>query len=332
MALITPEELHSRCVAGLIGAGFSPANAEALAAQTVLTECLGQRSVGLNHTFDYVDEALSGQIDAGAAFTLSQPAPTIFHADGGGGIIQAAFDATFDRLCATARSQGLAMFVGRNATLCASLGTFALRLADAGLVGLAATNGAPLMAGSGGTKPVFCTNPLAFAAPQADGPPLLIDQSSSATAYVNIREAAEAGNPIPEGWALDRDGNPTTDPAKALDGVLLAFGGARGANIALMVEVLAAGLGDANWSVDASPFIDGESCPATGLFVLAINPEPAAPGFRARLGQHLERLANEFGVHIPGLTKSKKRQAAASGGIEIDDNLLSRLDELAARQ
>lgn len=332
MTVLTQQELHERCVAGLRGAGFSPANAEAMAHQTVLAESLGQKSVGLSHTFDYIDQMLRGQIDAGAPFALSHPAPTIIHGDGGGGIIQGAFDAAFDQLVETARHQGLAMFVGNNTTLCASLGTFALRLAEAGLVGLAATNGSPLLAGSGGTEPVFCTNPMAFSAPQADGPPLLIDQSSSATAYVNIRAAADAGDSIPEGWALDADGNPTTDPAKALEGVMLAFGGARGANIALMVEILAGGLGNANWSVDAQSFTTGEKCSATGLFVLAINPEPAAPGFAARLNRYLSRLANDFGVHIPGISKDKHRRAAAEQGIDMDDALLARLDELAERQ
>ena len=101
---------------------------------------------------------------------------------------------------------------------------------------------------------------MAFAAPVADGPPLVIDQSSSATAFVNIRKAADEGREIPEGWALDATGHSTTDPVQAMKGALLAFGGARGANIALMVEVLAAGLSGANWSLDA-PFFRRASMP-----------------------------------------------------------------------
>ena len=95
---------------------------------------------------------------------------------------------------------------------------------------------------AGARRPVYCTNPLAFAAPVADGPPLLIDQASSATAYVELRRYADRGEALPPGWAVDADGRPTTDPNAALRGALLAFGGARGANIALMVEVMAAGL------------------------------------------------------------------------------------------
>src|SRR5690606_1974883 len=121
--------------------------------------------------------------------------------------------------------------------------------------------------GSGGTKPVYCTNPMAFAAPVAGGPALLIDQSSSATAFVNIRKAASTGDSIPTDWALDEAGNPTSDARAAMKGALVAFGGARGANIALMVEVLAAGLSGANWSLDAPSFTSGTQNPGTGLFV-----------------------------------------------------------------
>ncbi len=102
------------------------------------------------------------------------------------------------------------------------------------------------MAASGGRRPVFCTNPIAFAAPLPEGGALVFDQSTAASSLVGIRQAASDGRPIPEGWALDSSGNPTTDPQAALSGTLLAFGGRRGANIALMVELLAAGLTGAN--------------------------------------------------------------------------------------
>src|SRR5690606_16204399 len=105
---------------------------------------------------------------------------------------------------------------------CGALGYFTGRLARKGLVSFAATNGPAVLAGAGSTKPVYCTNPMSFAAPSADGAPLVIDQSSSATAYVAIRRAAKAGEQIPEGWALDAGGMPTTDPAQAMKGTLLA--------------------------------------------------------------------------------------------------------------
>ena len=124
--------------------------------------------------------------------------------------------------------------------------------------------------------------------------PLVIDQATSATAYVNLRKAAEHGEPIPEGWAIDAAGQPP--PMRARDGLLLAFGGKRGANIALMVEVLAAGMTGANWSLDCPPFDQGSDSPAAGLFIAAMAPALWAPDFSARLAAQLERLSS-LGVY-----------------------------------
>jgi (2R)-3-sulfolactate dehydrogenase (NADP+) len=166
---------------------------------------------------------------------------------------------------------------------------------------------------------------LAFAAPRAGGPPLLIDQASSETAFVNVRQAAKAGRAIPQGWALDADGNPTTDAKAAVKGALLAFGGARGANIALMVEVLAAGLTGANWSLDAPSFVSGSQSPGSGLLVIAMEPKLLDPNFEHRLGSQLDRLDAAYGVHIPGAGKGASRQAAQRAGLEIANAILARL-------
>ena len=195
----------------------------------------------------------------------------------------------------------------------------------------AATNGPALLAGSGSTKPVYCTNPMSFAAPVAGGPPLVIDQSSSATAFVNIRKAAEEGAKIPEGWALDASGNPTTDPAAAMKGALLAFGGKRGANIALMVEVLAAGLSGANWSLDAPSFTGGPDSPGTGLFVLAIEPKLLDPDFEQPHEGQLDRLAGDYGVHIPGAPGPRRRRRRKARGINAPKAVVQRISEFAER-
>jgi (2R)-3-sulfolactate dehydrogenase (NADP+) len=328
METVSTNELRKLLVEVLRAKGFSDANAQSLAAQTVLAEEMGQSNVGVAHLFDYLDGPASGRIDGQATPVVSRPAPSIISVDGCGGLPQAGFDAVFDDLVSTTRRQGVAVFLHRNATLCGSLSTFVGRLADADLVAMAATNGTPFLAGSGGTKPVYCTNPLAFAAPQQDRPPLIIDQSSSTTAYVNIRSAAEQGKKIPLGWALDPNGEPTTDPNAAMQGALQAFGGSRGANIALMVEILSAGLSGANWSLDAASFSNGDTCPATGMFVLAIDPEPTQQNFQRRIADQLKRLREKFSVHIPGLKKGETRINAQNRGLEIESGVLGKLQQL----
>lgn len=325
MSVVSLEDLQDLLERTIRARGATDAGARALAAQAVEAEAMGQPHVGVAHVFEYLHAMEAGRIDAAAEPAITKPAPALIHSNAGGGIPQTGYDLAFDDLVATARALGLAAFAQSNAYTCGALGTFVARLARAGLIGFAATNGPPLLAGSGSTKPVYCTNPMAFAAPQADGPPLLIDQSSSATAFASIRKAARSGEEIPAGWAVDSDGKPTTDPKAAMAGAMVAFGGARGANIALMVEVLAAGLTGANWSLDAPDFMSGDQSPGTGLFVLAIDPRTIDPDFPARMAVQMARLSGEYGVHLPGLAKGEARERARREGVDIDDELLDRL-------
>lgn len=318
-------EVQALCERAGLALGASAEVARSLAVSIAAAEADGQPSVGLAHFLDYLDALAAGRIDGKAEPEIRRPAPAIFFSDARGGIAHSGFDRAFDDLVAAARCFGLALFVQRNAFTCGALGFFAGRLAEKGLVALAATNGPAMTAPQGASKAVYCTNPLAFAAPQAGGPPLLIDQSSSATAFVNVRAAAEAGRPIPEGWAIDAEGRPTTDAAAAVNGALLAFGGSRGANVALMVEVLAAGLSGANWSLDAPPFGVGCEGPGTGLFVLALDPKLIGPGFEARMAAQSARLAADYDVHIPGLAKAAARRRAEREGITIPAALYRRI-------
>ncbi|RUM99146.1 Ldh family oxidoreductase [Pseudaminobacter arsenicus] len=321
------DALEEICVAAALRCGADAEAAHAVARASVDAEASGQKTVGLAHFLDYLDSWRAGRIKAGARPVLTRPLPAIIHSDAGGGVAHLGFDTAFEELVETGRTLGVGIFAQANAYTCGSLGYFTARLARRGLLALAATNGPALLAGSGATKPTFCTNPLAFAAPRADGPPLLIDQASSAAAFVSIRRAAEEGKPIPEGWALDKSGKPTTDPREAMRGALLAFGGARGANIALMVEVLSAGLAGANWSLDAPSFSEGSQSPGAGLFVLAIDAQAIAPGFAERLDRQLQRLGRDYCVHIPGLSKNAARQSSEISGLAVQRVLLDRIAE-----
>ncbi len=309
--------------------GASPDVARSLATSIVAAEADGQPSVGFAHFLDYLDGMTAGRIDGKAEPVITRPAPAIILSDAAGGIAHLGFDRAFEDFVTTAHSFGLAAFVQRNAFTCGALGFFAGRLAEKGLVAFAATNGPAIVAPEGATKPVYCTNPLAFAAPRAGAAPLLIDQSSSATAFVNVRAAADAGRPIPEGWAIDAEGRPTTNAAAAVTGALLAFGGARGANIALMVEVLAAGLSGAHWSLDAPPFGVGSEGPGTGLFVLALDPKLIDPDFEARMAAHTARLAEDYDVHIPGPAKVAARNRARQEGVDLPAALHKRIAAVA---
>jgi (2R)-3-sulfolactate dehydrogenase (NADP+) len=296
LSLAEATELAARA---LSAAGARAEAAQSLAKAIVSAEAHGRSSVGFSHLLDYLKALREGRIDGDAEPLLTSPAPAAIHCDAKGGIAQFGFDRAFDGLRDRTATFGLALFAQSKSYTTGELGYYARRLAEAGLVAFAATNGPALMTIAGCVTPVYSTNPLAFAAPLDEGPPLLIDQAASATAFVALRRYAERGEALPAGWAIGADGQPTVDPSEAMRGVLVAFGGARGANIALMVEVLSAGLTGANWSLDAPPFDRGNRSPGAGLLVAAIAPALIAPDFPARLRLELERLEN-LGVHIPG--------------------------------
>jgi (2R)-3-sulfolactate dehydrogenase (NADP+) len=299
-------------------AGASEDAARSLAIATVSADAHGKAGIGFAHLVDYLASLRGGRIDGGAHPLMTSPAPAAIHCDARGGIAQLGFDRAFDDLRRRAEALGVALFAQNGSYTTGELGYYPRRLAEAGLVAFAATSGPALITVAGAKTPVYCTNPLAFAAPLDEGPPLLIDQASSATAFVELRRYADRGEALPPGWAVDADGEPTTDPRAAMRGALLAFGGARGANIALMVEVLAAGLTGANWALDAPSFTSGNRSPGAGLLVIALAPSLFAPDFPRRLRLQLDRLA-KLGVHVPG-----RRSPAAE--IELPEALVSEIE------
>ena len=324
-------ELETLCLEAALASGASTGAAASLASATLAAEVEGNRAVGLDHLPFYLDALREGRIDGVAEPTIQHPLPAIIHVDAHGGTAHLGYDRAHEMLVHATRAYGIGLFAQKNAYTCGSLGTFVQRLADEGLVALAASNGPALMTVPGGRRPVYCTNPLAFAAPVADGPPLVIDQSSSATAFASIRRAAQEGHEIPEGWAVDSEGYPTTEPTEAMRGALLAFGGERGANIALMVEVLAAGISGANWSLDAPSFASGSQNPGTGLFVLALDPKLFDPGFESRMRDQVERLQTEYGVYVPGQGKASMRERTAASGLAVERAVHDRIAEAAGR-
>jgi (2R)-3-sulfolactate dehydrogenase (NADP+) len=204
------------------------------------------------------------------------------------------------------------------------------RLADRGLVALLFANTPAAMAPWGGRTGVFGTNPIAFACPLPDEAPIVVDLSLSKVARGNILAARQKGEAIPEGWALDRDGRPTTDAAAALAGTMLPLGDAKGTALALMVELLAAGLTGANYAADASSFLDDRGAPpGTGQLLIAL--DPAMIGGKGTL-QHFRRLAEQIrsqeGARLPGARRIALRARAKAEGIAITPALRAEIEAL----
>ncbi|HEV7319318.1 MAG TPA: Ldh family oxidoreductase [Ensifer sp.] len=285
-----------------LGAGANPASARSLADATVSAARFGPSAVGFPHLVDYLNSFREGRINCAPAPVATRPFPAHLACDADRGIAQLGFDLAFRDFVDAARTFGIALFTQKNSYTTGELGYYVRQLALEGLSGLAATNANAMVVAKAGGPAVYSTNPIAFGFPLGDtAPPLIVDQSSSATAYVNIVAAAAEGRPIPEGWAVDAEGADTQDPEKALIGALLPFGGRKGANVALVVEMLSAGLSGGSWSLDTPSFQSGDASPGVGLTVIAMTPGPSGSDHVARAHNQIRRL-EKLGVHVPGVS------------------------------
>lgn len=309
-------------IAACLGAGADARSARALMDATLSAEQFGRSELGFPHLLYHLQSLRAGRINGTPRPRITVPLPSMVHSDADRGVAQLGFDLAFDEIVARSKANGISIFTQRNSYTAGELGYYVRRLAGRGLISLAGTNGPALMAATAGGQRVYCTNPMAFAAPLgASRSPLVIDQSSSETAYVNIVKAARDGDRLAEGWAVDASGNATTDPSEALSGALLPFGGRKGANVALMIEVLAAGLSGASWSTDAHDFETGSESPDAGLTIISIAPEALDHNFEERYGAQIAKLS-ERGVYIPG---SRAGSTPAREHVTIDASVFGEL-------
>lgn len=205
-------------------------------------------------------------------------------------------------------------------------------VAEAGLVGLAFGNSPAAMPAWGGRRALLGTNPVAAIFPRRDDPPLMIDLSLSAVARGRILVAAREGKPIPEGWALDKDGNPTTDAGAALEGSMLPAGGVKGAMLALTVELLVCALSGAAFGFESDSFFSEEGRPTRiGQALLAIDPAALAGQevFFERVETLVAAMSEDPGVRLPGERRHRNRHHAARDGLKIPADLMAEIRALA---
>lgn len=325
---LTLEQATSLAAQALVACGAKRAAAQSVARATVAAHVRGRANVGFQHLPAYCDALKRGAINGGVEPTVIRGKPGLLQVDARSGLAQYAFDCVLDEFAAMAANQGVSLLTIRNSYTCGELGYFPERLARLGFASVAAANAGPAaVAASGAGQAVFSTNPLAFAFPRIDGrPPLLVDQSSSACTLVDVHAARDRGEPIPADWALDGKGRPTTDPDEALAGFFKPFGGNKGANIALLVELLAAGLGGGNWSIDAPSFAEGGECPRVGQWVLAMHADSLGGGEAGRrIDTYLTRIAS-LGAYIPGESRQKAIEDSRTELIELEDDLYLKME------
>src|SRR3954469_5022578 len=201
------------------------------------------------------------------------------------------------------------------------------------MVGLAFGNSPAAMPAAGGRRALFGTNPIAAVFPRRDATPLSIDLSLSEVARGKVMVAAKEGRPIPPGWALGPDGQPTTDAKAALAGSMLAMGGTKGAMLALVVELLVTALTGAAFGFEASSFfVDEGNRPRIGQAFIAIDPRAlgGADTYQSRVQTLVDAMLGERAVRLPGKRRQALAERAAIDGVEIPDALAAELARLAS--
>jgi (2R)-3-sulfolactate dehydrogenase (NADP+) len=324
-------EAESLACRALAACGATAANAASAASALVAAEADGQAGHGLSRVPSYAAQLRAGKLDGRAVPTLTRTRPAAARVDVRGGLAFPALDLAIDALAPMARAEGVAAAGLFSSHHIGQAGRSVERLADRGLVALIVSNTPKAMAFQGGARPMMGTNPLAFAAPMAGRAPLVIDLALSLVARSKVVAAAAAGRPIPADWANDAAGEPTADPVAALAGALTPAGGAKGAALALMVEILCAALAGGRYGWEASSFLDDKGpSPAVGQVLLALDPMAfAGPGFLARMGELAAAMGGEDGVRLPGDRRLAARARAAAEGVAITPALAGEIGRLA---
>ena len=324
---MTLDEVEAFALGSLSTAGACEAQALPVARSIRAAERDGMRSHGLLYLPIYAEHLTCGKVDGQAEPRLSRPRTGAVLVDAAHGFAHPAIDMGLLPLIEAAREVGIAALTLRRSYNCGLLGHHAERIAQAGLIGLCFTHAPASISPVGGKVPVIGTNPFALAVPDGRGAArFVIDQSASVVAKSEVLLRARKGQMIPEGWALDAQGQPTTDPGAALKGSMLPAGGVKGFGVGLMVEVLASALSGAMPSREASPFSGpAGGPPATGQCFIAIDPDAFADGFVERIAGLAAAITAQDGARLPGARRTAARERTETEGVDVDETLMNRL-------
>jgi len=334
MAVITIQAARELVAGALRNAGANDAMAQATARALVLAEAQGLASHGLSRVAQYCVHLRNGRVNGSAVPTVVKQKGATALVDAQEGLAFAACERAVAEAVERSRELGVAFVGVTNSHHCGVVVDHLRAVGEAGMVGLAFANSPSAMPAAGGRHPIFGTNPIAAIFPRRAELPLMIDLSLSEVARGKLMVAAKEGKPIPLGWALDANGEPTTDPKAGLEGSMLPIGAVsspKGAMLALVVELLVTALIGANFGFEASSFFaDAGNRPRIGQAFIVI--DPGALAGREPFFDRLEVLVREMlvddGVRLPGTRREALRHAAETQGLNVADSLLEGLRAL----
>ena len=328
MPLVSLDDIERTVQAALMQHGAGAFAAAEVARAVARAEATGNRICGLYYLESYCAQLKTGRVQGDVVPVVTALRPAAIYVDALLGFAQPAFAYGLAPALDAARQYGVATLAVGHAHTCTSLGYFTEQIAQAGLIGIGMTNASPIVAPPGGRTRMIGTNPIAFSVPDgAGGLAMQFDQSTTTVALGKITMAKAAGETIPEGWALDADSNPTTDPTAALAGSLVSMGGYKGWGFGLMAELLVAGMTGGVLSRDVKPLKAPEGPPHDlGQYYILIDPS-ASETFGDRLEALSALVSTDEGGRIPGQNRVISDPADVDGAAWAQAQDLARSED-----
>ena len=313
----------------LQNAGANVAMAESTARALVMAEAQGQAGHGLSRVAQYSTHLKNGRANGAAMPQVLRRKGAALVVDAQEGLAFPACDLAINEALAAAREHGVAFVGVVRSHHCGVVVDHLRAVAEAGMVGIGFANSPAAMPAAGGKHPIFGTNPVAAVFPRRGATPLMIDLSLSEVARGKLMVAAKEGRAIPAGWAVDAQGQPTTDPKAGLAGSMLPVGAAtspKGAMLALVVELLVTAVIGAQFGFEASSFfVDQGNRPGIGQAFIVIDPGALAgrDSFLDRVEVLVAEMLRDEGVRLPGARREALLQKALAEGIDVPDALVA---------
>jgi (2R)-3-sulfolactate dehydrogenase (NADP+) len=312
-------------------AGANDRMAEAAARHLVRAEEQGLPTHGMSRVPFYCGMLRRGRADGAAEPRMQAERAGACLIDNRDGLPYVSVQWAVEEAIQRARRNGIAFAGITNSAHVGVLGVHLGPVAEAGMVGFAFTNSPAAIPAWGGKKPLFGTDPVAGIFPRKNRQPIVVDLALTTVVRGKIMMAMRKGERIPEGWALDRNGKPTTDPKEAIErGSLFPIGGAKGAMLALMFELICAALTGSAIGPEADSFFSEEgNKPRIGQAFLAIDPSALAGMDRyfERVEAVVTRMLADPEVRLPGARRFAA-ETSAKKGIEVPDELLAQIEKL----
>ncbi|MEM2440135.1 MAG: Ldh family oxidoreductase [Candidatus Bathyarchaeia archaeon] len=337
--LVRAEDLFDFCVNILKRVGVNEENARMVADNLVMANLRGADSHGVARLPTYVERVLRGFIDPQGPIEIVKEHGATALIDAHNNFGQVAAVHAVNLATGKVRDFGVFCVGVRNANHFGMAAYYALKLVEKRLIGIVLSNGPPAIAPWGGKKPMLGTNPICIGFPMSKGGSILLDMAVSVAARGKIRLAALKGEKIPEGWAFDENGNPTTDPAAALKGTLAPIGGPKGYGLALALDLLCGLITGSSYLQNVKALDDFSGPSGTGFFIEAIDVEAFIPyqEYEEKIAAYVKTIKDcpkREGVNeilLPGETKKREMERRAKTGIPLDNEVLARLKRLAER-